>query len=277
MLAVQEREAEYYERRDSECASGSTWPTRRSCATLFKFSEFDHVLLMTVHHIAADGWSLAVLASEIEKLYAAFNRGMKPFPELPFQFVDYVAWYRQAVDEQVVKRQLAWWMLRLKGPLPVLELPSDRSRPPVMTDRGGVFVAPSTTSAVCCSSPSPGRHAIHGPSYRVQDSSSSLHGAEGSYRRHCGRRSEPVRSGKHDRAVHQHSRCEPASRGSTVAELLDRVRDTALGAFAHVDVPLTGWLLSCNLRDSSHSPVIQVDVHASELSIRRAQAAGFNA
>ena len=106
-------------------------------ATLFRLYDEDHILLVSLHHIAADGWSLAVLALEVGQLYPAFLRGAEPaIDELPFQFADYVAWHQEVWDDQVLERQLAWWMRHLKGPLTILEIPSDRPRPPVMTYRG---------------------------------------------------------------------------------------------------------------------------------------------
>ncbi len=97
----------------------------------------DHVLLFSLHHIVADGWSLAVLVAEVRALYGAFRRGApSPLPELPVQYGDYAAWQREWLRGEVLERELAWWRERLAG-LPLVELPGDRPRPPVQSFRGG--------------------------------------------------------------------------------------------------------------------------------------------
>ena len=103
---------------------------------LLRISEKDHVLLMTVHHIVADGWSLGILRRELGALYEAFSAGRpSPLPELPVQYADFAIWQRQWLQGDVLKAQLDYWKNRLEG-LPVLQLPTDRPRPPVQTDRG---------------------------------------------------------------------------------------------------------------------------------------------
>jgi amino acid adenylation domain-containing protein len=100
--------------------------------TLLRLAPERHLELLTVHHIVADGWSLGVLAGEI----AAFYAGLGPFPDLPLQYADFAVWQREQAAAGALERQLAWWTERLAGAPAVLELPADRPRPAVRTARG---------------------------------------------------------------------------------------------------------------------------------------------
>ena len=107
-------------------------------AKLLHLAQEEFMLLLTLHHIVADGWSVGVLIRELAAFYEAFLTGNpSPLPELPFQYVDFAYWQRQWLQEKVLKTQLAYWKQQLSGNLPVLELPTDRPRPPIQTFRGG--------------------------------------------------------------------------------------------------------------------------------------------
>jgi amino acid adenylation domain-containing protein/non-ribosomal peptide synthase protein (TIGR01720 family) len=97
----------------------------------------EHVVLLTLHHIVSDGWSLSVLAREVSAIYAAFAQGAaSPLPELPVQYADYAAWQRRWLSGEVLAKELAYWKGRLSGLPPLLDLPVDRTRPAVQTYRG---------------------------------------------------------------------------------------------------------------------------------------------
>lgn len=105
--------------------------------TLLRLDRREHIGLFTIHHIASDAWSLGVLMHELSLLYGAFHRGEpSPLPELPLQYSDYAAWQRQVVSGQLLEEQLAYWRRQLGGKLPVLELPADHERPAVRSTRG---------------------------------------------------------------------------------------------------------------------------------------------
>ena len=107
-------------------------------AKLFALGETEHVLLVVIHHIATDGWSMGVLQRELGALYEAFAPGRPPpLPELPVQYADYAAWQRAWLSGEVLERQLAYWKAHLAGAPAALELPTDRPRPAVMSHRGG--------------------------------------------------------------------------------------------------------------------------------------------
>jgi amino acid adenylation domain-containing protein len=103
-------------------------------ARLLCLNKEEHILLMTVHHIVADGISYGVLMRELQALYAAFIRDEpSPLPDLPFQFADFAHWQRQWLQGEVLERKLDYWQQRLKNAPSVLDLPTDHPRPPVQT------------------------------------------------------------------------------------------------------------------------------------------------
>ncbi|GLY50354.1 hypothetical protein Lesp01_40100 [Lentzea sp. NBRC 102530] len=101
---------------------------------LVRVAEDDHVLLLLAHHIVTDGWSNGVLTAELNVLY----RG-GVLPELPIQYADYAAWQRERLAGSLADEQLSFWRDRLAGVTP-LELPTDRPRPAVRTNRGAVHL-----------------------------------------------------------------------------------------------------------------------------------------
>ncbi|HEX8272559.1 MAG TPA: amino acid adenylation domain-containing protein, partial [Longimicrobiaceae bacterium] len=107
-------------------------------AALLRAGADDALLLLGMHHVASDGWSLRVLLRELAALYPAFAAGQpSPLPELPVQYADFAAWQRTRLAGEALEGQLGYWRERLAGMPPLLELPTDRPRPPVADDRGG--------------------------------------------------------------------------------------------------------------------------------------------
>ncbi|HET7231442.1 MAG TPA: amino acid adenylation domain-containing protein, partial [Longimicrobium sp.] len=108
-------------------------------ATLLRLGEEEHVLLLSMHHIVSDGWSMGVLFRELSALYAAYREGREPpLAELPVQYADYAVWQREQLEGEVLDRQLAYWRERLAGAPALLELPADHPRPAVQTYRGAM-------------------------------------------------------------------------------------------------------------------------------------------
>ncbi|WP_339413594.1 amino acid adenylation domain-containing protein [Pseudomonas sp. EA_35y_Pfl2_R5] len=106
--------------------------------TLVRLAADEHLLLVVLHHIVADGWSMGVLVSELAQLYRAALEGREAaLPALPIQYADYAAWQRQRLDGAGLERQLAYWRQALGEPQAPLELPADRPRPTAMSGRGG--------------------------------------------------------------------------------------------------------------------------------------------
>ena len=112
-------------------------------AHLFALGESEHVLLLLLHHIAGDGWSLAPLARDLGRGYAARCGGGSPdLPALPVQYADYTLWQHEVLGDEsdpqsAISRQLAFWTTSLKDLPDQIELPSDRPRPAVSSYRGG--------------------------------------------------------------------------------------------------------------------------------------------
>jgi hypothetical protein len=106
-------------------------------ALLLRVGAEDHVLLLSMHHIVSDGWSMGVLFRELSALYAAYREGREsPLPELALQYADYAVWQREQLAGEVLDRQLSYWREQLAGVPELLELPTDHPRPAVQTYRG---------------------------------------------------------------------------------------------------------------------------------------------
>jgi amino acid adenylation domain-containing protein len=106
-------------------------------ATLLRLRQEEHIFLLNIHHIVYDGWSMSVLARELAALYEAFSDGQpSPLPELPIQYADYAVWQHQWLQDEALERQLAYWKRQLTGAPAALNLPTDRRRPTVQTFRG---------------------------------------------------------------------------------------------------------------------------------------------
>ena len=105
---------------------------------MLRLAQDEHVLLLTMHHIISDGWSMGVLVREVGALYEAYERGEEsPLEELEVQYVDYAVWQRERLKGEELERELGYWREQLRGAPAVLELPTDRVRPAVQTYRGG--------------------------------------------------------------------------------------------------------------------------------------------
>lgn len=107
-------------------------------ATLLRLGEHDHVLLLNVHHIVSDGWSMGVLVRELASLYGAFREGRpSPLAELPIQYGDFAVWQRDWLDGEAMAKQLAYWRQQLADPPAAAGLPQDWPRPLRPTWVGG--------------------------------------------------------------------------------------------------------------------------------------------
>lgn len=115
---------------------------------LLQLQETEHILLITTHHIVSDGWSTGVLLRELAALYPAFCAGKpSPLPELSLQYADFAAWQREWLQGETLQNHLSYWQRQLDN-LPVLNLPTDYPRPPVQTVLGArlSFALPQTLS-----------------------------------------------------------------------------------------------------------------------------------
>ncbi|HEY4940168.1 MAG TPA: condensation domain-containing protein, partial [Rhizomicrobium sp.] len=107
----------------------------RTC--LARLGDEDHILIATIHHIISDGWSMGVLTRELAALYDAYSqRHVSPLPEPELQYADYALWQRLWLQGETLERQVAYWRERLSGAPTALELPTDRRRPAMANHRG---------------------------------------------------------------------------------------------------------------------------------------------
>jgi len=134
-----EREAELQRRASQDALRPFKLSAHASLlrASLLRLGQQDHVLLLNIHYLLADGWSIAIFCSEMGALYEARCKGEpSPLAELPLQFADFAHWQRQWLRDQALEAELSYWRQRLEGTPALLELPTDRPRPAVQTYRG---------------------------------------------------------------------------------------------------------------------------------------------
>ena len=135
-LAGKETEAEKLAYRESQTPFDLTKsPLLR--VTLLKLQPEKHILLINMHHIISDGWSIGVFVRELSHLYGAFVAGKEAtLPTLPIQYADFAVWQRQWLQGKVLGTQLEYWKRQLADAPPLLELPTDRLRPAIQTFQG---------------------------------------------------------------------------------------------------------------------------------------------
>src|SRR6185436_11997884 len=205
-------------------------------ATLLRLGNEDHILLLTVHHIAWDGWSLNVFIHELSALYKADT-----LPELPVQYADYSVWQRRRLEGDGLERHLDYWRERLAGAPATLDLPTDRPLPSFQTGRGASERLEIDTRTVA---------AVRGLARREGSSVfMTLLAAFTAVLGRCARQLDVVvgtPTANRDRtelepllgffANNLVLRVDTAA-GATFRELLARVREVPLGAYSHQEVP----------------------------------------
>jgi amino acid adenylation domain-containing protein len=106
-------------------------------ASLLRFSDLDHLLLITMHHIVSDNWSTGLLVHEVIRLYEAFSRNQpSPLPEITAQYADFAVWQRKWLRGKTLENQVKFWREHLEGAPPALEMPLDFQRPAYQTNNG---------------------------------------------------------------------------------------------------------------------------------------------
>lgn len=263
-LSAEEREAEVQQlttdesQRPFDLANG---PLLR--VQLLKLSGTEHILLLTMHHIVADGWSLGVLIRELGTLYSAFIAGQpSPLTQLPIQYADFTDWQRQWLQGEVLSTQLAYWRQQLDD-LPILNLPTDRPRPPVQSHRGATqyLQLPHRLSQELESlSQQQGvtlfitlLTAFQTLLYRYTGQEDIAVGSP------IANRNRREIEGLIGFFVNTLVLRTNLSGNPTFWELLQRVREMALGAYAHQDLPFERLVEELQpQRDLSHMPLFQV-------------------
>jgi amino acid adenylation domain-containing protein len=152
-IPAAQRESEVRERIKTEAAKPFDLPQGPLVRGAFlRLSNDDQVLLVIMHHIISDGWSVGVFMRELKTLYQAFISGLpSPLAELPIQYADFAQWQREWLQGEVLEAHLDYWRPQLEGAPAVLQLPTDRPRPAVQRFRGakqGLVVEAETTSGL---------------------------------------------------------------------------------------------------------------------------------
>jgi L-aminoadipate-semialdehyde dehydrogenase len=263
-LAEAEREAEVRRLANAEARLSfdlSKGPLLR--ITLLRLGNEEHVFLVTMHHIISDGWSIGVFIREAVALYGAFSRGLpSPLPELPIQYADYAVWQREWLGGKALEDQLSYWRKQLAD-LPLLQLPTDYPRPPVWTYRGA-SKSLVLSKALSDSLKELGRRenatlfmillaAFKTLLYRLTGQEDVVVGTPA-----AGRSRAEVESliGFFVNALVLRS---DASGDPSFRELLGRVREVCLAAYAHDGVPFEKLVQELNPdRSETHTPLFQV-------------------
>ncbi len=232
--------------------------------SVLQLSEGEHVLLFTMHHIISDAWSMGVLVKEISSLYEAYRQGKEsPLADLEIQYADYAVWQRTWLRGEMLEQQMGYWREQLQGVAPVLELPVDRARPNVQSFRGA-------TEQVKLSR-------------RLSQALKSLSASEDLtlymtlltafqilLARYAGKEDIAIGS-----PIAGRSRKEvenligffvntlvlrtQVARNLTIQQLMRRVRETALGAYSHQDIPFEQLIDALKVvRQPGANPLVQV-------------------
>ncbi|MGL5924604.1 amino acid adenylation domain-containing protein, partial [Chroococcidiopsis sp.] len=141
LLHIQENEREIEAQRLASVEANRPFDLEREPllrCMVQKLGETEYVLLFTMHHIISDGWSLGVFTHELTELYKAFCTGITPvLPSLPVQYADFALWQRQWLQGEILEAQFDYWKQQLKNAPALLELPTARPRPAEQTYQGG--------------------------------------------------------------------------------------------------------------------------------------------
>jgi amino acid adenylation domain-containing protein/non-ribosomal peptide synthase protein (TIGR01720 family) len=274
-IGNERREAEVRHRAETEAstpfdlASGPLFRTQ-----LLRLGATEHVLLLTVHHIVSDGWSQNVLIQEVAALYEAFSQGKpSPLEPLPIQYADYAVWQRRYLEGESLERQLAYWKEQLAGVPATLNLPTDHPRAAVPSHHGAwetmrlsgelsealrelarrheatLFMTLLAAFKVLLSRLS-GQKDISVGTPIAGRNRKEIEGLIGFFLNTLVLRTD-------------------LSEDSTFEGLLSRVREVALGAYAHQDIPFEMLVKELQPdRDLSRTPLFQVFVNMLNLPRR---------
>jgi amino acid adenylation domain-containing protein len=231
---------------------------------LLQLGDAEYIVLLTMHHIISDGWSIGIVIRELALLYMAFAKDLpSPLPELPIQYVDFAVRQRQWLQDQVLELQLSYWKQQLQGAPATLELPTDRPRSPTQTFRGATmpFRVPLALS-----------QALHALSQREGATlfMALLAAFQTLLFRYSGQTDILIGSPIANRTrkeiedligvfVNTLVLRADLSGNPKFVDLLGQVSRTALGAFAHQDLPFERLVEAIQpARDLSRSPLFQV-------------------
>ncbi|MEM7555731.1 MAG: amino acid adenylation domain-containing protein [Cyanobacteria bacterium P01_A01_bin.84] len=239
---------------------------------LLHLSDTEHIILLTLHHIIADGWSIGVLVRELGILYEQRKREQEhqedesplfPLKELPIQYADFAIWQREWLQGEVLENQLNYWQKQLKNAPNLLEFPTDYPRPAVISLKGDSYtfqLSPELTAGLKRLSQQSGctlfmtlLAAFKTLLYRYTLSEDIIVGTSIANRNH------PGIEGLIGFFVNTLALRTDLSGNPTFEELLNQVREVSLNAYAHQDLPFEQLVDNLQLQRSlSYTPLFQV-------------------
>ncbi len=232
-------------------------------ASLFKLDDQDQVLLLVMHHIVSDGWSMGVLIRELRDLYEAFsNSRPSSLPELPIQYGDFARWQREWLQGEALSKQVDFWKQQLAGAPAMLELPTDKPRPVIQTFTGAYHTSAVGKELTESLKELSRRErvtlfmtllaAFQTMLYRYANQDDILIGTP------IANRTSTETEGLIGLFVNMLVMRTDLSGNPTFRELLGRVREMALDAFAHQDLPFDKLVEELQPeRSLSHTPMFQ--------------------
>jgi amino acid adenylation domain-containing protein len=230
---------------------------------LLRLSQEDHLLLLTMHHIVSDGWSLSIFVREAAAFYEAALAGRAPALEpLPIQYADYALWQREQLEGGAFASGLEYWKRQFSGPIAALQLPADYPRPRIQKYRGVQrHLSLKKELAEACMALAR-REQITLFMFLLAAYKLLLSRYSGQEDIVVGspiaNRTRPEIEGLIGYFANTLALRTDLSGDPTVREMLQRVRETALGAYAHEDVPFEKLLEDLQVpRDPSRQPLFQ--------------------
>ena len=232
--------------------------------TVLRLDDMQHIALLTFHHIIFDGWSMGVFVREVAALYNAFSQGLEsPLAELPVQYADYAVWQRAWLQGEVLEQQIRYWKQQLEDAPEWLELPADRPRPAVQTHRGasvGMALSPELTAKLheLCRAEGASLFMLLLAVFKVL--LARYTGQEDiSVGTPIAGRNRVETEGLIGFFVNTLVLRTDLSGDPTARELVRRVREVALGAYAHQELPFEKLVDELRVeRSLSHTPLFQV-------------------
>jgi amino acid adenylation domain-containing protein len=231
---------------------------------LWRLSETEHLLIVTTHHIVADGWSFSVLTQELASLYEAFSQGKQsPLTKLPIQYADFAHWQRQLLQGQTLESQMQFWKQYLGVHPPVLKLPTDYPRPAVRTFTGArqpLVISSDLTKALKILSQQEGVTLFMTLLAALKTLLFCYTGQPDIIvSTTVANRTRPETEGLIGFFVHLLPFCTNLEGNPSFRELLRRVREVSLGVYAHQEMPFIKLVEQVQpMRDSSHTLLAQV-------------------